>query len=63
LRERHTLVNARPANWNKFVSSYPSADGLQALGYVKVDFLNSEDLLFSITPAGRSALAAIDPEA
>jgi hypothetical protein len=38
----------------------PAADGLQALGYVEVRSLNSQDLLFTITPAGRAALAAID---
>jgi hypothetical protein len=38
----------------------PAGDGLQALGYVKVYSLNSQDLQFSITPAGRAALAAID---
>ena len=38
----------------------PAADGLQALGYVVVHSLNSEDLLFSITAAGRAALATID---
>jgi hypothetical protein len=38
----------------------PAADGLQALGYVVVHSPNSEDLLFSITAAGRAALATID---
>jgi hypothetical protein len=36
----------------------PAADGLQALGYVGVQPLNSQDLLFTITSAGRAALAA-----
>ena len=31
-------------------------------GYFKVHPLNVQDLLYSITPAGRTALAAIDPE-
>jgi hypothetical protein len=31
-------------------------------GYIKVHTLNLQDLLYSITPAGRTALAAIDPE-
>jgi hypothetical protein len=37
-----------------------AADGLQALGYVAVLAPNSQDLLFTITPAGRAALATID---
>ena len=40
----------------------PAADGLQALGYVIVHSPNSEDLLFSITAAGRAALATIGAE-
>jgi hypothetical protein len=38
------------------------ADRLEELGYIKVHTLNLQDLLYSITPAGRTALAAIDPE-
>src|SRR4051794_3424170 len=34
-----------------------AADGLQALGYIAVHSPNSQDLLFTITPAGRAALA------
>jgi hypothetical protein len=37
-----------------------AADGLQALGYIAVYSPNSQDLLFTITPAGRAALATID---
>ena len=39
------------------------ADHLVELGYVKVHPLNVQDLVYSITPTGRAALAAIDPEA
>jgi hypothetical protein len=35
----------------------PAADELQALGYIAVLSPNSQDLLFTITPAGRAALA------
>jgi hypothetical protein len=38
----------------------PAVDRLQALGYDVVHSPNSEDLLFSITAAGRAALATID---
>jgi hypothetical protein len=52
-RDRHALGGmARPA----------AADGLQALGYVVVHSPNSQDLLFSITAAGRAALATIEAE-
>jgi hypothetical protein len=52
-RDRHALGGmARPA----------AADGLQALGYVVVHSPNSQDLLLSITAAGRAALATIEAE-
>jgi hypothetical protein len=37
-----------------------AADGLHALGYIAVHSPNSQDLLFTITPAGRAALATLD---
>jgi hypothetical protein len=37
-----------------------AADWLQALGYIAVHSPNSQDLLFTITPAGRAALATLD---
>jgi hypothetical protein len=38
-----------------------AADGLQALCYIAVHSPNSQDLLFTITPAGRrAALATLD---
>jgi hypothetical protein len=37
-----------------------AADGLQALGYIEVLAPNSQDLIFTLTPAGRAALATID---
>lgn len=38
------------------------ADHLEQLGYVEAHTLNIQDLLYTITSAGRAALAAIDPE-
>jgi hypothetical protein len=37
-----------------------AADGLRVLGYVAVHSPNSQDLLFTITRAGRAALARIE---
>jgi hypothetical protein len=37
-----------------------AADGLRVLGYVAMHSPNSQDLLFTITSAGRAALARID---
>ena len=39
------------------------ANRLEQLGYVEVHTLNVQDLLYTITSAGRAALAASDPEA
>lgn len=38
------------------------ADQLEHLGYIEAHTLNIQDLLYTITSAGRAALAAIDPE-
>ena len=38
------------------------ADHLEQLGYVEAHTLNIQDLLYTITSAGRAALAAIGPD-